>query len=978
MTKQRGNPDHRAEELRQLRLRVAELEAEAAHHSQTEEALQASKIALMGIIESTSDGILAVDNQGQIITKSSRFAQLWRIPQEMAERNDDDALLAFVLDQLADPEGFLAKVRSLYDSDREDNDVIVFKDGRVFERYSRPLVLKGSRMGRVWSFRDVTERKRVEEALRRSEEAAKRLSQENAIIAQIGRIISSTLDIDDVYERFAKEVQRLISFDGLAINIINLAEASVAIPYVSGIAVPGRQRGDVFPLHGSVTGEVMRTRSGVIIQTEDRGELQTRFPTLLSAFERGLRSMIVVPLTSKDQVMGSIHFRSIRAKAYSDQDLRLAESIGSQIAGAIANAQLFAERKHAEERLRLSEERYRTLSENAPFGMVMIDKEAHFKYMNPKFKELFGYDLMDVQDGKSWFRKAYPEPPYRHQVISVWIQDLGGSSIGEMRPRVFTVTCKDGNKKIINFIPVQLETGETLMTCEDISARKRAEEALRDSEERYRSLVANATDMIFIAQDGVLKFPNPATMAITGYSEEELATLPFVEIIHPEERERVLERQAGKLKGEEGPNTYSFRILTKGVEVLWVQLNSVLITWEGSPGILCSLRDITPEKRLEAQYLHAQKMEAVGTLAGGVAHDFNNLLQAVLGYAEMLLMEKKADETSHRPLMAIREAAQRGAELTRQLLTFSRKVQSKPRPLHLNQEIVQVEQFLQRTIPKMIQVELRLGGDLWTISADPVQIGQVLMNLAVNARDAMPEGGRLVIGTHNMTLNEEFCRGHIGSRPGRYVVLAISDTGQGMGKEVLGHLFEPFFTTKGIGRGTGLGLAMVYGIVKGHEGYIECESELGKGTVFKIYLPAVERTVGVEESERKKQPRGGTETILLVEDEESLRDLGKAILSTFGYTVLAASDGEGALEIYRAEKERVHLIILDLIMPGVGGLRCLEELLRINPDVKVVIATGYYPEDSVKAVLEGEGRGFISKPYDMSEMLRVVRKVLDK
>jgi PAS domain S-box-containing protein len=514
----------------------------------------------------------------------------------------------------------------------------------------------------------------------------------------------------------------------------------------------------------------------------------------------------------------------------------------------------------------------------------------------------------------------------------------------------------------------------------NITEHKRAEEALRDSEERYRTLVASATDMIFIAQDGMVKFPNPASSTITGYSEEELSTLPFANIIHPEEREMVIEKHTRRLKGEEVPNTYSFRILTKGGEVLWVQLNAVLITWEGRHGVLCSLRDITPQKRLEEQYLHAQKMEAVGTLAGGVAHDFNNLLQAVLGNAQMFLMEKKADDPGYQQMVAIKQAAQRGAELTQRLLTFSRKVQSKPKVLNLNQEVMQVEKLLRRTIPKMIEVELRLSGDLWAISADPVQMGQVIMNLALNARDAMPEGGKLVIGTKNVALGEEFCKSHVGLRAGSYVLLSVSDTGQGMGKEVLQHLFEPFFTTKEVGRGTGLGLAMVYGIVKGHEGYIECESELGKGSIFKIYFLAVEQAVEEEEAEEEERPRGGRETILLVDDEESLRDLAKEILSTFGYTVITASDGEGALKIYRREKDKIHLIILDVIMPGMGGMRCLEGLQSIDPEVKVVIATGYSPEGEgqAKAVLEGEAGGYISKPYDMRELLRVVREALDK
>jgi PAS domain S-box-containing protein len=636
------------------------------------------------------------------------------------------------------------------------------------------------------------------------------------------------------------------------------------------------------------------------------------------------------------------------------------------------------ERKRAEEVLKVSEERYRLLVESSSDAILLLSTERSILSYNRSFCELFGYER-DELVGNS-VRRIHPsEERYESFGKSVYpIIMEKGAFRGEWNfmkkdGTVFTAetstsSIKDNEGKTRSYVGI----------IRDITERKHAEEALRDSEERYRSLVANATDMIFIAQDGMVKFPNPATLTISGYSEEELTTLLFAQIIHPEDREMVIEKHTRRLKGEEVPNAYSFRILTKEGKVLWVQLNAVLIIWAGRPGVLCSLRDITPQKRLEQQYLHAQKMEAVGTLAGGIAHDFNNLLQTVLGNADLLLLGKKGDGYGDRSLMEIKQAAQRGAELTQGLLTFSRKVQSKPRPLNFNQEVIRVERLLQRTIPKMIQVELMLAGNLWTISADPVQMEQVIMNLAINARDAMPEGGRLVIGTQNIILDNEFCKNHMGSRPGSYVLLTVSDTGQGMEKEVLERLYEPFFTTKGMSQGTGLGLAMVYGIVKSHEGYIDCESELGMGSLFKIYLPVVEQAVEVEQKEDEKQPRRGTETILLVDDEESLRDLAKAILSKFGYTVLTAYDGERALEIYRREKGRIHLIILDLIMPGMGGIRCLEELLSIDPEVKVVIATGYSPEGPAKVGIERKATGYINKPYNLRDLLRVVREAMDK
>lgn len=278
----------------------------------------------------------------------------------------------------------------------------------------------------------------------------------------------------------------------------------------------------------------------------------------------------------------------------------------------------------------------------------------------------------------------------------------------------------------------------------------------------------------------------------------------------------------------------------------------------------------------------------------------------------------------------------------------------------------------------MIEIELTLADELRTVNADPAQIEQALMNLAVNARDAMPEGGKLIIGTKNVTLDEEYCKMHLGAKPGDYVFLTVTDTGHGMDKETLEHLFEPFYTTKGVGRGTGLGLSMVYGIVKSHDGYIFCDSAPGKGATFEIYLPVIEQKLEKEELKEEKISMGGKETILLIDDEESIRDLGNQILNQFGYTVLATSDGESGLELYRKEKGKIDLVILDLIMPGMGGRKCLEELLKMNPKVKVVIASGYSIDGPTEEALEVGAKNFVSKPYAMRQMLKVVREVLDK
>ncbi len=372
-----------------------------------------------------------------------------------------------------------------------------------------------------------------------------------------------------------------------------------------------------------------------------------------------------------------------------------------------------------------------------------------------------------------------------------------------------------------------------------IVQRKRDEEALRTSEEKYRQVVENAHDAIFIAQDGLIKFPNSRLAEISGYSVEELTRRPFLEFVHPDDRELVATQHHRRMQGEEVPHTYSFRAVNKWGNTVWAELSAVLLEWEGRPATLNFLRDITLQKKLESQLVHAQKMEAVGTLAGGIAHDFNNILQAVQGYAELLLLSTGEGDPGYRELKEISRAAKRGGELTQQLLTFSRKVESKLQPVDLNQIIEAVRQLLERTIPRMIQIEVHLTGSLHPVEADASQIEQILMNLAVNARDAMPDGGTLRIETKNVLLTQDDLQGHSELLPGAYVVLAVADSGQGMDPAVLENIFDPFFTTKEVGKGTGLGLAMVYGIVKSHHGHITCVSQPGKGTRFEIFLPAV-------------------------------------------------------------------------------------------------------------------------------------------
>ena len=418
----------------------------------------------------------------------------------------------------------------------------------------------------------------------------------------------------------------------------------------------------------------------------------------------------------------------------------------------------------------------------------------------------------------------------------------------------------------------------------------------------------------------------------------------------------------------------------------WVPVLKTVVPIErkGRPYLLESFIDISELKqaedekvRLESQLRHAQKMEAVGTLAGGIAHDFNNLLQAVQGYAELLLLSESLTESGEQNVQDVMGAAERGGELTRQLLTFSRKIESKLRPIDLNHEVSNVKELLTRTIPKMIQIELQLAEDLKTVNADPIQLEQALMNLALNSKDSMPEGGKLIISTENVTLDDNYSRLYPEALLGEHVLVTVADSGHGMDRETIEHIFDPFYTTKEVGHGTGLGLAMVYGTVKSHNGHIVCYSEVDKGTTFKIYLPVVEQEAEWREEEAEGDIEGGTETILLVDDEELIRKLGDRILTKFGYTVLTATDGESALAVYREEQQRIHLVILDLIMPGMGGRKCLEKLMKVNPSAKVLIASGGPPGGPTKESPRARAKGFVSKPYNLRQLLTAVRNALD-
>jgi two-component system, cell cycle sensor histidine kinase and response regulator CckA len=403
-------------------------------------------------------------------------------------------------------------------------------------------------------------------------------------------------------------------------------------------------------------------------------------------------------------------------------------------------------------------------------------------------------------------------------------------------------------------------------------------------------------------------------------------------------------------------------------------------------GVVEIAQDITDQVRAEkekeklrSELLQAQKMKAVGTLTGGIAHDFNNMLTVILGYSELLLADTEEGTPQREDLEKIVQTSRNGADLVQRLLTFSRQAEAQPRNMNLNDRIRQIHKLLSKTIPKMIEIDLVLADDLAPIHADPSQMEQIVMNLAVNASEAMPDTGKLTIRTKNMILDDEFCRIRHGVKPGTYVLLRVSDTGRGIDKETMDRMFDPFFTTKGWDsrRGTGLGLPIVQGVVEQHKGYIECFTELGKGTTFDIYLPAIKEGDEPTKASGKALLPAGTETVLFVDDEEDIRELGKRYLSRAGYTVLLARNGTDALEIYKSRQDDISLVVLDLVMPETSGRQCLAQILKMNPRMKVLIASGRSSGGTEQDAMEIGAKGFVRKPFDMKQLLQAVRDVLD-
>ena len=630
-------------------------------------------------------------------------------------------------------------------------------------------------------------------------------------------------------------------------------------------------------------------------------------------------------------------------------------------------------------RLAEREELFRLISENAADMIAVVDMDGRRIFNSDAYQKILGYSAEELKNSSS-MDQIHPDDRER---VKAAAGEARRSGVGKnleyrIRHKNGTWLVLESTSSVIgdaSGVPEKL-----VIVNRDITARKQASEALRLSEVSFRSVIENAPYGIYRAQaSGKLLLVNPALQKMLGYdSQAELLLLNLTTDVYvdPLEHQRV-------------NDLFTKQKEFTDVQVDWKRKDGTPIKarcsgWfvksaiDGAAYFEVFAEDVTEKWLLERQLRMAQKMEAVGRLSGGIAHDFNNLLGVIIGYSQVLKRTLPPGSAFLEHAEEIEKAGQRAASLTRQLLAFSRQQVLAPAVLNLNSLISEMEKMLPRLIGEDIEIVIALDPAIGRVKADHGQLEQVVMNLAVNARDAMPDGGKVVITTANAVLDETWTRSHPGSKAGDFVMLSVADTGTGIDSETLAHIFEPFFTTKERGKGTGLGLATVYGVVKQSGGYVWVESALGKGTAFQIYLPRIEELVSVPEPVAPiVEAFRGAETILLVEDADALRKLTHMLLEQHGYHVLVAANGAAALQLVEQKPERIDLLLTDVIMPGLNGRALAERLEILQPSLKVLYMSGYTDDAIVNHGVLESGTQLLHKPFSEESLIRKVREVLD-
>ncbi|HMF04462.1 MAG TPA: PAS domain S-box protein [Acidimicrobiia bacterium] len=687
---------------------------------------------------------------------------------------------------------------------------------------------------------------------------------------------------------------------------------------------------------------------------------------------KGVRSVACVPITSGDALTGGLSF-NWRTRDADDCSAALSTL------GVLADVPVVAlDRKDAEQALASSEARFRSLVQGTSDLILVTDADGVVHYASPSIQQ-FAYSEGDVL-GRSAFEFVHPDDVDR--TTARFVATMTSDNRNE--PVEFRLLDGTGAWRRVEALGTDHLADPVVqgvvINVRDIAERKDAEAALRESEERFRALVQHATDMITVLDaEGMVVYTSPSAASILGWHDGEYVGRSAFALLHPDDRERVrgVFGDAVTRRGSTEPVQSRMRH-TNGEYRLLESIATNLLDDPAVRGLVINSRDITERRQLENELLQSQKMEAVGRLAGGIAHDFNNLLTAIAGYTALLLDEHPDDESLRADLSEIEQAATRGAALVDQLLSFSRRKMLMPTVLDLNEVVESTRGLLSRVIGADVELVTRLARALDGVRADRTQIEQVLLNLVVNARDAMPDGGRLEIETANVTLRPRDVAGQMNATVGPHVLLSVRDTGTGMDRVTQAQVFEPFFTTKEVGQGTGLGLSTAYGIVTQAGGHISVDSRLGSGTMFRVYLPIESRDPrAAAPAQDDTTPRSGRETILLVEDESTVRSLARDVLTRLGYEVLVAADGREALEVADRCRERINLLVSDVVLPHLRGVEVADRLRARRPGLRVLYISGYTETAIVHDGQLDPGVDFLAKPFRPADLAHRVREVLD-
>jgi PAS domain S-box-containing protein len=1002
---------------------IATLIAVAEDVTQVKEAerLLVSKTALLEAeLKSTLDGILIVDRDLKKILQNQQMADMWGIPQDVADDPDDRKQFDWVVGQVKHPREFVERANYLNTHVNETGrDELELLNGKTFDRYSAPVVgSDGKYHGRLWVFRDITERKVAEKALTEQVELI-------SMASWLGKLGAWSAEYPGPKLIWGQEIYRIFEVEP-GVEIEDQTAMTYFLPDSRAkmeAAIASQQPFDLELEIFTAKGNKRWVRATSAVEMKD-GQLRRFYGLLQDVTEQKrtesrMRRLIdsnvqcvvfwnaqgkimdandaffsLLGYTREELIGGDIGWRELTPAEFTERDDRALAEVknrglcatyekefirkdGSRVPILIGSAIFednpdegicfvidLTERKRAESRFR------RLVDSNAQ-GVMFWKASGAITDGNDAFLSLVGYSREELKAGRlNWMKLTPPEYLEADRRALEEIADKGiCSSLEKEWIR------KDGSR-----IPVYLSAAgfedspsEGVCFALDLTERKRVESRLR------RLIDSNVQGVIFWNRAGEILDANEGFLRLVGYTREDLKAgrLNWKTLTPPEYNDldlKALEEIAAK--GVCTP--FEKEYLRKDGSRVPVLIGSASFEDNPDEGVRFVL-DLTERKKLEQQFLRAQRMESIGTLAGGVAHDLNNILAPIMMSIAILKSTSETPQTRE-ILETLEVSAKRGADIVRQVLSFARGMEGERievQPKHLLKDL---ENIIKDTFPRGIELRFSIPNDTWTILGDPTQVHQILLNLCVNARDAMPSGGKLTISVENTVLDEHYAAMNLKAKPGRYVRINVTDSGTGIPQNIIDKIFEPFFTTKALNKGTGLGLSTVMAIVKSHEGIVNVYSEPGKGTTFKIYLPAAELSPekGNAPSEPAHLPRGNGETILVIDDEASILTITRQTLQAFGYKVLTANDGAEAVAIYAENKHEIAVVVTDMMMPVMDGSSVIRVLTRINPAIKIVAASGLSANGSGHQVPDPRIKHFLTKPYTAETLLKTLRMILDE